>query len=49
MEGKEWVWEGSVLREKNVNAIKSTINTLVDQKKLEEHKLALFQKFVSNL
>jgi hypothetical protein len=49
MEGKEWVWEGSVLREKNVTAIKSTINTLVDQKKLEEHKLALFQKFISNL
>ena len=49
MEGKEWVWEGSVLREKNVTAIKSTVNTLVDQKKLEEHKLALFQKFISNL
>ena len=49
MEGKEWVWEGNILRERNVTAIKSTINTLVDQKKLEEHKLALFQKFISNL
>ena len=49
MEGKEWVWEGAVLREKNVSEIKKTINTLVDQKKLEEHKLALFQKFLQDL
>jgi hypothetical protein len=49
MEGKEWVWEGAVLREKNVSEIKKTINTLVDQKKLAEHKLALFQKFLQDL
>ena len=49
MEGKEWVWEGSILREKQVEQVKSTINTLVDQKKLEEHKLALFSKFLRDL
>ena len=49
MEGKEWVWEGSVLREKQTEQIKKTINTLVDQKKLEEHKLALFSKFLQDL
>ncbi len=49
MEGKEWVWEGSVLREKNLTSIKKTINTLVDHKKLEEHKLSLFQKFLQDL
>jgi len=49
MEGKEWVWEGSILREKQVEQVKSTINTLVDQKKLEEHKLALFSKFLQDL
>tara|TARA_B100000965_G_scaffold363488_1_gene346302 strand:- start:1295 stop:1942 length:648 start_codon:yes stop_codon:yes gene_type:complete len=49
MEGKEWVWEGSVLREKNLTSIKKTINTLVDSKKLEEHKLSLFQKFLQDL
>ena len=49
MEGKEWVWEGAVLREKNVSNIKKRINTLVDQKRLEEHKLALFQKFLQDL
>ena len=49
MEGKEWVWEGSVLRERQVEQVKKTINTLVDQKKLEEHKLALFSKFLQDL
>ena len=49
MEGKEWVWEGSVIREKNLTSIKRTINTLVDSKKLEEHKLSLFQKFLQDL
>ena len=49
MEGKEWVWEGSVLRERQVDQVKKTINTLVDQRKLEEHKLALFSKFLRDL
>jgi len=49
MEGKEWVWEGSVLRERNLTSVKKSINTLVDQKKLDEHKLALFQKFLQDL
>ena len=49
MEGKEWVWEGSVLREMKVEPIKREINTLVDQKILDEHKLKLFQKFLSDL
>ena len=49
MEGKEWVWEGAVLREKKVTSIKKTINTLVDQKRLDEHKLALFQNFLADL
>ena len=49
MEGKEWVWEGSVLRERQIDQVKKTINTLVDHKKLEEHKLALFSKFLRDL
>ena len=49
MEGKEWVWEGSVLREMKIEPIKREINTLVDQKILDEHKLRLFQKFLSDL
>ena len=49
MEGKEWVWEGGSLREELVEKTQKRINTLVDQKSLEEHKLGLFQDFLSNL
>ena len=49
MEGKEWVWEGGILREELAEKTKKRINTLVDQRKLEEHKLNLFNDFLSNL
>ena len=49
MEGKEWVWEGGSLREELVEKTKRSINTLVDQRRLEEHKLNLFNDFLSNL
>ncbi len=49
MEGKEWVWEGGVLREQLASRTRTRINTLVSQKRLEEHKLGLFQEFLSNL
>ena len=49
MEGKEWVWEGGILREQFVDQTKKRINTLVDQKRLEEHKLNLFNNFLQNL
>jgi len=49
MEGKEWVWEGGILREQLAQTTQKRINTLVDQRKLEEHKLNLFNEFLSNL
>ena len=49
MEGKEWVWEGSVLREKKTEEIKREINTLVDSRILEQNRLRLFQEFLSDL
>ena len=49
MEGKEWVWEGGILREQIASQTKKKINTLVDQNRLEEHKLGLFQDFLANL
>ena len=49
MEGKEWVWEGGLLRERYAEQTKKRINTLVDQRKLDEHKLNLFNDFLSNL
>ena len=49
MEGKEWIWEGGILREQLAEKTQKRINTLVDQRKLEEHKLNLFNDFLSNL
>ncbi len=49
MEGKEWVWEGGILREQLAENTQKRINTLVDQKTLEEHKLQLWNNFLSNL
>ena len=49
MEGKEWVWEGGILREQLAAKTEKRINTLVDQNKLEEYKLNLFNDFLSNL
>ena len=49
MEGKEWVWDGGILREKLAEKTYKKINTLVDQKRLEENKLRLFNNFLSNL
>ena len=49
MEGKEWVWEGGMLREKACEGAKREINTLVDDKMLEANKLRLFANFLSEL
>ena len=49
MEGKEWVWDGGILREKYAAKTYARINTLVDQKKLDEQKLHLFNDFLANL
>ena len=49
MEGKEWVWDGGLLREQLAEKTKKSINTLVGQRALEEHKLGLFSNFLNNL
>ena len=49
MEGREWVWEGGILREHLAETTRKRINTLVDQRQLEEKKLDLFNNFLSNL
>jgi hypothetical protein len=48
MEGVEWVWNNGLLEQK-VSSIKRRINTLVDSKQLEEHKLGLFNEFLNSL
>ena len=49
MEGKEWVWEGGMLREQLAEKTKKSINSLVGENRLAEHKIGLFQDFLSNL
>ena len=49
MEGREWVWDGGVLREQNVAKIYKEINTLVTQKQLDEQKVDLFTDFLNSL
>ena len=49
MEGKEWCWEGGILRESLAQKTYKRINTLTDQRKLDEQKLNLFNEFLSNL
>jgi hypothetical protein len=49
MEGKEWVWEGNVLREVKCSKIKRQINTLVDKNLLESNKIRLLDNFLSDL
>jgi hypothetical protein len=47
-EGVEWIWNNGVLEQK-VTSMKARINTLVDSKQLEEHKLGLFNEFLNSL
>ena len=49
MEGKEWVWEGTTLRERLAERTKTKIERLAEQKRLEEHKLGLFNEFINSL
>lgn len=49
MEGKEWVWEGGMLREKVAQHTYNQINKLVDNRRLEENKVELFQNFLNSL
>jgi len=49
MEGKDWVWDGGILRERIAEKTYKKINTLVDSRQLQENKLKLFQDFLGNL
>jgi len=49
MEGKEWIWDGGMLREKVAENTRRRINTLVDEGILQEYKLSLFNEFLNSL
>jgi len=48
MEGKEWVWENGVIKEKDISAMKKTIEN-AKMRELEQKKLEVFEKFLQNL
>lgn len=50
MEGKEWVWDGDILREMNAENTKKRIEKFSRKKSLtERRKLKLLNDFLSNL
>jgi hypothetical protein len=50
MEGKEWVWEGGILKEMNAQETRNRIENLSKQRKLnEQNKLKLFKNYLLNL
>ena len=48
MEGKEWVWEGGILRERQIQEMKDSIDR-ASKVELEEKMLSAFDRFLSNL
>ncbi len=48
MEGKEWVWEGGLLRERQIQEMKKEIDN-ASKANLEEKMLSAFNQFLSNL
>lgn len=49
MEGKEWIWDGGVLRERLAENTRRQIDQLTAQRQLEEHKIELFDQFLNSL
>ena len=49
MEGKEWVWEGTLLREKKAEEIRNSVERLTVQRRLDEQKLNLFNDFLKSI
>ena len=48
MEGKEWVWNNGMLKEREIETYRKTI-TKAERKNLEEQKLNVFRDFLSKL
>jgi hypothetical protein len=48
MENKEWVWDNGVLKEKDIEAWKSQVQS-AKQRALEESKLKVFESFLKKL
>jgi len=48
MEGKEWIWENGVIKERDINSMKKIIEN-AKTRELEQKKLEVFTKFLQNL
>ena len=48
MEGKEWVWESGVIKEREIDKMRKTIEN-AKMRELEQKKLEVFQKFLQKL
>ena len=48
MEGKEWVWENGVIKEREIDKMRKTIEN-AKSRELEQKKLEVFTKFLQNL
>ena len=49
MEGKEWIWDGGILRERLAENARKQINQLTTQRRLEENKIELVDRFLNSL
>jgi len=49
MEGKEWVWEGEILKERELRTIKQGLDNAPNKKVIEEMKVSAFQKLMNSL
>ena len=49
LEGKEWVWDGGLLKERLANETRIKIERASISRDLEEQKLGLFQDFLNSL
>ncbi len=49
MEGKEWVWDGGLLKERLASETRIKIERASRSRDLEEQKLGLFQNFLNSL
>ena len=48
MEGKEWIWENGIIKERDIDVMKKTIEN-AQMRELEQKKIDVFAKFLQNL
>jgi hypothetical protein len=49
MEGREWIWEGKILKERELRAIEQQFDNAANSKVIEEMKVSAFAKLMNSL